>query len=151
PISPTSSVRIVLPTWSVWQDRSSHRRWAIASWRRISQINIPIGIVGILLALKLVHREPPPRVRPGLATNAVGRARNLRGFHHPRPHPGQRTRSSGSAARSPQCFCLILHRLTTAAPLVQLEVPRVQTLRITVTAGSLYRMVITAVPFLLLL
>lgn len=34
-------------------------------------------------------------------------------------------------------------------PLVQLRVLRVQTLRITVSAGSLYRMVITAVPFLL--
>jgi MFS family permease len=41
------------------------------------------------------------------------------------------------------------HLLRTDAPLVQLKVLREQTLRITVTAGSLYRMVITAVPFLL--
>lgn len=39
--------------------------------------------------------------------------------------------------------------LTAPAPLVQLRVLRVHTLRITVVAGSLYRLVITAVPFLL--
>jgi MFS family permease len=43
------------------------------------------------------------------------------------------------------------HLLRSHAPLVQLRVLRVDTLRITVTAGSLYRMVITAVPFLLAL
>src|SRR4051812_45342875 len=34
-----------------------------ASWRWIFLINIPIGIVGFLLALKLVHGEPTPSVR----------------------------------------------------------------------------------------
>lgn len=41
------------------------------------------------------------------------------------------------------------HLLRAASPLIELPVLRVRTLRITVTAGSLYRMVITAVPFLL--
>ncbi len=43
----------------------------------------------------------------------------------------------------------VRHLLRTAYPLVRLRVLRVRTLRITVLAGSLYRMVITAVPFLL--
>ena len=43
----------------------------------------------------------------------------------------------------------IRHLARTHAPLVQLSVLREQTLRISVTAGSIYRMVITAVPFLL--
>src|ERR1700754_110596 len=34
-----------------------------ASWRWIFLINIPIGIVGFLLALKLVHGDPIPSVR----------------------------------------------------------------------------------------
>jgi MFS family permease len=41
------------------------------------------------------------------------------------------------------------HLLRYRDPLVQLRVLRVRTLRITVSAGSLYRLVITAVPFLL--
>jgi MFS family permease len=45
--------------------------------------------------------------------------------------------------------CAANHLLRSDAPLVQLRVLRERTLRITVTAGSLYRMVITAVPFLL--
>ncbi len=43
----------------------------------------------------------------------------------------------------------VWHLLRTEAPLVALRVLKVRTLRITVSAGSLYRMVITAVPFLL--
>ena len=43
----------------------------------------------------------------------------------------------------------VWHLLRSASPLVQLRVLRIRTLRITVSAGSLYRMVITAVPFLL--
>ncbi len=43
----------------------------------------------------------------------------------------------------------VWHLLRSAAPLVALRVLQVRTLRITVSAGSLYRMVITAVPFLL--
>ena len=35
-----------------------------ASWRWIFLINIPIGVVGFLLALKLVHGDPAPSVRP---------------------------------------------------------------------------------------
>jgi len=43
----------------------------------------------------------------------------------------------------------VRHLLRAESPLVELAVLREQTLRITVTAGSLYRMVMTAVPFLL--
>ncbi len=43
----------------------------------------------------------------------------------------------------------VWHLLRDRYPLIELRVLRVPTLRVTVSAGSLYRMVITAVPFLL--
>jgi MFS family permease len=45
----------------------------------------------------------------------------------------------------------VLHLLRSTSPLVQLRVLRVRTLRITVSAGGIYRAVISAVPFLLAL
>jgi MFS family permease len=125
-----------------------------ASWRWIFLINIPIGIVGFLLALKLVQGEPAPSVRSldwrSMLLIGLGIAAALIALEqiHVSGTPWQVVGVVGAVA------VVLLgwagrRLLRTDAPLVQLKVLREQTLRITVTAGSLYRMVITAVPFLL--
>jgi EmrB/QacA subfamily drug resistance transporter len=125
-----------------------------ASWRWIFLINIPIGIVGFLLALKLVQGEPAPSVRSldwrSMLLIGLGIAAALIALEqiHVRGTDWRVVGVVGAVA------VVLLgwatrHLLRTDAPLVQLKVLREQTLRITVTAGSLYRMVITAVPFLL--
>jgi MFS family permease len=55
----------------------------------------------------------------------------------------------GGAAAAILLAVATWHLLRCRHPLVQLRVLRVPTLRITVSAGSLYRLIITAVPFLL--
>jgi EmrB/QacA subfamily drug resistance transporter len=125
-----------------------------ASWRWIFLINIPIGIVGFLLALKLVHGEPTPSVRSldwrGLLLIGLGISAALIALEHIRVSGTDWLFVGiGGAVAAGLLVWAIRHLLRSDAPLVQLKVLRVQTLRITVTAGALYRMVITAVPFLL--
>jgi EmrB/QacA subfamily drug resistance transporter len=124
------------------------------SWRWIFLINIPIGVIGFLLALKLVHGEPVPSARPldwrGMLMIGLGIASGLIALEqlHVSGTDWAFVGVSGAAALV-LLGCAAGHLLRSDAPLVQLRVLRERTLRITVTAGSLYRMVITAVPFLL--
>jgi MFS family permease len=124
------------------------------SWRWIFLINIPIGVIGFLLALKLVHGEPVPSARPldwrGMLMIGLGIASALIALEqlHVSGTDWALVGVSGAAAVV-LLGCAARHLLRSDAPLVQLRVLRERTLRITVTAGSLYRMVITAVPFLL--
>jgi EmrB/QacA subfamily drug resistance transporter len=125
-----------------------------ASWRWIFLINIPIGIIGFLLALKLVHGEPTPSARSldwqGMLLIGLGISTALIALEHIRVSGTDWLFVGiGGAVAAMLLGWAIQHLLRSDAPLVQLKVLRVQTLRITVTAGSLYRMVITAVPFLL--
>ncbi|MGY4648969.1 EmrB/QacA subfamily drug resistance transporter [Mycobacterium sp. URHB0021] len=124
------------------------------SWRWIFLINIPIGIIGFLLALKLVHGGPKPSVRAldwrGMLLIGLGISVTLIAVEHIRVSGTDWVFVSvGGALAAVLLGWAVRHLLRADAPLVQLHVLRVQTLRITVTAGSLYRMVITAVPFLL--
>jgi EmrB/QacA subfamily drug resistance transporter len=125
-----------------------------ASWRWIFLINIPIGIVGFLLALKLVHGEPMPSVRAldwrGLLLIGLGISAALIALEHIRVSGTDWLFVGiGASVAAVLLVWAIRHLLCSDTPLVELKVLRVQTLRITVTAGALYRMVITAVPFLL--
>jgi EmrB/QacA subfamily drug resistance transporter len=125
-----------------------------ASWRWIFLINIPIGIVGFLLALKLVHGEPTPSVRAldwrGLLLIGLGISAALIALEHIRVSGTDWLFVGiGASVAAVLLVWAIRHLLRSDTPLVELKVLRVQTLRITVTAGALYRMVITAVPFLL--
>ena len=126
----------------------------VGSWRWIFLINIPIGIVGFLLALKLIQGGPTPNARPldwrGLLAMGLGIAAALITLEHIRLHGTVWLWVVvGAAFAALLCVWSVFHLLRTPHPLVQLRVLRVQTLRITVSAGSLYRAVIVAVPFLL--
>ncbi|OBG85953.1 MFS transporter [Mycobacterium sp. E802] len=126
----------------------------LGSWRWIFAINIPIGLIGIAFALKYVHGGPQSQARsldwPGLLLLGSGIAGALIALEHIRVSGTQWALVAGCGAAAVLLLGAALWRLLTApAPLMQLRVLRVHTLGITVLAGSLYRMVITAVPFLL--
>ncbi|QRY55142.1 MFS transporter [Mycolicibacterium septicum] len=126
----------------------------LGSWRWIFAVNIPIGVIGIVLALKLVRGEPQPTTRsldwPGLLALGSGIAAALIALENIRVSGTDWGLVAGCGVAAVLLLGGALWRLlTAAAPLVQLRVLRVHTLRITVVAGSLYRLVITAVPFLL--
>lgn len=126
----------------------------VGSWRWIFLVNIPIGIVGFLLALKLIRGAPAPTTRPldwrGMLAVGVAIASALIGLEHVRVG-GTDWLVVGICVlvAVASAVAAVRHLLTSSAPLVQLRVLRVRTLRITVSAGSIYRLVITAVPFLL--
>lgn len=126
----------------------------LGSWRWIFAVNIPIGVIGIVLALKLVRGEPRPTTRsldwPGLLALGSGIAAALIALENIRVSGTDWGLVAGCGIAAVLLLAGAVWRLlTAAAPLVQLRVLRVHTLRITVVAGSLYRLVITAVPFLL--
>jgi EmrB/QacA subfamily drug resistance transporter len=129
---------------------------AYGSWRWIFLVNIPLGIIGILLGRRLVRGGPTPRVHPldwrGLLLLGSGIAAALVTMEHIRP--GQvdaLTVAGGAVAAAALLAAAVRHLLRHDAPLVQPRVLRTRTLRITVATGSLYRAVISAVPFLLAL
>lgn len=126
----------------------------LGSWRWIFAVNVPIGIVGFLLSLKLIRGDAAPSPRPldwrGLTALGAGIAAALIALESIRVAGTEWAPVAAGVA-----FAAILlagatwHLLRYRYPLVQLRVLRISTLRITVSAGSLYRLVITAVPFLL--
>lgn len=124
------------------------------SWRWIFLINIPIGIVGLLLAFKLIRGGPAAQTRPfdwrGLLLLGAGIAAALLALEHIRVSGTDwMTVGIGGALAVILLGAAIWHLRRSPAPLMRLSVLRVRTLRITVSGGSLYRLVITAVPFLL--
>jgi EmrB/QacA subfamily drug resistance transporter len=125
----------------------------IASWRWLFVVNIPLGLVGILLALKLVHGGSVPSTSRldwfGMATLGAGIAAALIALESIRVSGTEWLLVTLAGVLAVALLAAAAwHLLTAGSPLVQLRVLRVRTLRITVSAGSLYRLAITAVPFL---
>ena len=124
------------------------------SWRWIFFVNIPIGVVGFLLSLKLIRGDADPSPQSldwrGLALLGAGIAAALIALESIRVDGTHWLLvAAGIAVAAGLLTGATWHLLRFRHPLVQLRVLRVRTLRVTVTAGSLYRLAITAVPFLL--
>ncbi|SHN75079.1 drug resistance transporter, EmrB/QacA subfamily [Cryptosporangium aurantiacum] len=123
-----------------------------ASWRWIFLINLPLGVVALIVARRLVPdlREPAPGPldRVGFLLIAAGVAAVIVAAE------GLRTGFGVGVAVALAVAVLgiaaaIRHLLRTPDPLVDLRLLRVRTFRVTVLSGSAYRAVITAIPFLL--
>ncbi|MDG4665979.1 MFS transporter [Mycobacterium sp. 236(2023)] len=126
----------------------------LGSWRWIFFVNIPIGIIGLLFAFKLIRGGPAATPRPfdwrGLLLLGAGIASALIALEHIRVSGTNWTMVGiGAGAAVVLLGGAVWHLRRTPTPLVRLSVLRVRTLRITVSGGSMYRLVITTVPFLL--
>jgi len=124
------------------------------SWRWIFWINIPVGLVGITLATQYVAniREeglPPLDVKGfilsgiGLAGLAFGFTTIGQGFFPPAVIAGL------FAAGIVGCTLYVRHARTAPAPLLDLDLLRVDTFFASVVGGFLYRIGVGALPFLL--
>ncbi|WP_312858199.1 MFS transporter [Pseudonocardia pini] len=125
-----------------------------ASWRWIFLVNVPLGIAALVATRSLVPRVPaldPGRLdRTGFLLGASGIAALVGGLELlGTGTPRWFAVGALLVAAAVLLTAAVRHLLRTRRPLVDLRVLGVHTLRTTAGAGSVFRAVITAVPFLL--
>jgi EmrB/QacA subfamily drug resistance transporter len=125
-----------------------------ASWRWIFLINVPLGIAGLLLARRLVpdvRATAPERLDwRGFLLLAAGVAAlvvTVEDVGH--GAPDWRVAAVGFALAAGLSTAAVRHLLRTPDPLVDLRILQIGTYRVTAGPGSVFRAVITAIPFLL--
>lgn len=125
-----------------------------ASWRWIFYLNVPLGVAGIVLALIFVPNNRPTE-KPvldvsGFLLSAVACSTFLSAVdliaHHDTPW---RLAAALLAASLISGVLWARHSLHYPAPLLDLAVLKVRTFAMTVGGGSLFRIAICAMPFLL--
>ncbi|MDE2005505.1 MAG: MFS transporter [Rhodospirillales bacterium] len=125
-----------------------------ASWRWIFDINVPIGLVGILAVSLFIEdvREPPPGRFDGigLLLSGIGLAGLMFGIESLgrgviAPWIGAAIGAVGVAA----LLLYLLHARAHPAPLLDLSLLRLPCFRVALAAMMLFRTGIGAIPFLL--
>lgn len=124
-----------------------------ASWRWIFLINLPIGLLALVLALRIVPDtrapERAPLDRAGLALTVLGVAGVVVGMEAVgAADPRWTVVVGGLGIGALALVAAVRHLLRVPNPLVDLRVLRTVTLRLQASGGSVYRGVILAVPFL---
>ena len=125
-----------------------------ASWRWIFWINIPIGVLGVILATYYIQNfreeELPPLDVKGFILSGVGLSGLAFGFT-----------TIGQGLFPPAvvaallivgfvgCFLYVRHARTAIAPLLDLSLLKIDTFFASVVGGFIYRVGIGATPFLL--
>jgi EmrB/QacA subfamily drug resistance transporter len=122
-------------------------------WRWIFLINIPMGLLGIVLAKRFIPdlREPtPPLDWRGFALAGVGLALAMFGFSTMGRHLVSTPLAVGSLLVGiGALFGYVWHARRHPHPLLDLGLFRLPTYRAGVLGGSLFRIGIGAIPFLL--
>ncbi|GAA0578503.1 MFS transporter [Paractinoplanes ferrugineus] len=125
-----------------------------ASWRWIFLINVPLGAIALILSLRLVpdvRADDPGRLdRQGFLLAALGIAALVLGLEEVAATRPNWPLGIGALAVAFTCLtAAVRHLLRSRQPLVDLRILRVRTYRVTALGGSVFRAVITAIPFLL--
>ncbi|HAT7998666.1 TPA: MFS transporter [Citrobacter braakii] len=125
-----------------------------ANWRWIFFINVPLGVLAIVLALRFIPDIHDDERRPfdiaGFIATSVAMvslvyAMELLGTQQP-----QGWLTAGLLALGTVTFLFALHHFRrTTCPMIRLDAMSVPTFRVTLYGGSLFRASISAVPFLL--
>lgn len=125
-----------------------------ASWHWIFWLNLPLGLIALLLTLRLMPagqaQEAPRRFDwLGFALCAGGCAALLHGLDEVGRAPTALVGWSLLGASVLLIAVLAWHCRRHAAPLLRLEAIKVPTYRVTFNGGSLFRAMVSAHPFLL--
>ncbi|WP_144109370.1 MFS transporter [Paraburkholderia sp. BCC1886] len=125
-----------------------------SSWRWIFYLNVPLGLIGIVLAWRFVGSERDADCRAfdglgflltGVAGTSVMYAMEAIGRDDASWHSALLFLGIGLAA----CAAAWFHLTRSAHPLIDLSAFRIKTFRVAIGGGSLFRISIAAVPFLL--
>jgi len=125
-----------------------------ASWRWIFLVNVPLGLAALVLARRLVpdvrtHDAHPLDWR-GFLLAATGIAALVVGLESvAAPQPDWPFAIGVLVVAGAGLAVTVGYLLRTARPLLDLRIVRVRTYRVTALGGSVFRAVITAIPFLL--
>lgn len=126
----------------------------VASWPWMFLLNLPLGLLLFVLALVIVKDSPKPKTAvrmdvPGFLFTGAACVLLILSL--------ERIESGGGTAVSLGLFALgllasgvaVWHMRSAARPLFRPELFRIQTFRTVMVAGSLFRMAVFSVPFLL--
>ena len=123
-------------------------------WRGIFWLNVPVGILGLVLASQFVPQVKSETVRPldrkGFALTALGLSLAIFGFTLAGSSssdmvPAAAMMVSGTALLS----IYVRHARRTADPILDLRLLRIASFRIAMFGGLLFRIAVGALPFLL--
>lgn len=123
-------------------------------WRGIFWLNVPVGLVGLALALTLVPQvradRPKPMDWPGFALTGGGLALAIFGF----TLLGSRNANLAMALAMMAAGGLLLalyarHARRAAHPIIDLTLLHIASFRIALVGGLLFRVAVGAMPFLL--
>jgi len=127
-----------------------------ASWRWIFLINVPLGVAALVLGRRLVPdvraERPDPLDRWGFALTALGVTALVIGLEAlGKPVIDTATTVVALTLAATVLTAAVLRLLRADRPLLDLRILRIATYRVTAAGGSVFRAVITAIPFLLAL
>jgi MFS family permease len=125
-----------------------------ASWRWIFLINVPLGVVALVLARRLVpdvRADDPGRLDlRGFLLAACGIAALVFGLEGVAAQRPRWAVAIGALVLAAAALAgTVRHLLRYDRPLVDLRILALKTYRVTALGGSVFRAVITAIPFLL--
>ncbi|WP_334176916.1 MFS transporter, partial [Pseudoxanthobacter sp.] len=123
-------------------------------WRWIFWINVPVGVIGLALALAFVPRlraeAAPPFDRAGFALSGLGLSGLLFGFSvigHGQVPPQVATALIVAGAVLMGLY--LLHYRRAERPILDFSLLRFATFRASITGGFAFRIAVGAIPFLL--
>ncbi|MCF4167358.1 MFS transporter [Zavarzinia compransoris] len=125
-----------------------------ASWRWIFLLNVPLGLIALVLALRLIRGEAEDRRTPfdwpgfalsGFACLALMYSVELAA----RPHVSWSLVATLLGASLLAGWAMVRHARRAAHPLVRFDALSIRTFAVTIWGGSAFRMAISAIPFLM--
>lgn len=125
-----------------------------ASWHWIFYINVPLGIIAMILAWRLFPQQPADQPKhfdtPGFVLTGLAMLALVTGLELiSQDHILWTTAVLLLAAGAAMSVLAVRHLSRSAAPMVHLGSLVIPTFRISMGGGSLFRITISAVPFLL--
>ena len=125
-----------------------------SSWRWIFYLNVPLGLAGMALAWRFISAEREAQCRPfdvlgfvltGIAGTTVMYAMEATGRVDTTWHASLTFLAIGLLA----CAAAWFHLRRSAHPMIDLSAFQIKTFMVAIGGGSLFRIAISAVPFLL--